>query len=77
MARLLTQIQADIDSVRAEMANSETTVRFSDGREVSNRTTDNALKALAALQIELDSATAIAFNSTRPRQIRLSGNSGF
>jgi len=76
MARTVQQIQADIDTVRSEMSNSAQEARFGD-RMFRSRSTDEALKALAALEIELNSASAAANNTTRPRQVRLSGSSGF
>lgn len=77
MARSVQQIQADLDSVNAEMASSESMVRGPDGREIQSRTTSSAVVAKAALQVELAAAQAVAGNTSRVRQIRLSGSSGF
>lgn len=76
MARSITQIQADIDAVHGRLANPEEEVRLEDGTVRYRSIADN-LMSLSALQVELDSANSAAANTTRPRQIRLSGSSGF
>lgn len=76
MARTAEQIQADIDSVRAEMSNPVQQIHFGD-RGMTKRSTGDAEKALAALERELQTANATAASTPRVRQVRLFGSSGF
>jgi hypothetical protein len=53
MARTADQISADIDTISASLGSAQQRVRFADGRELQYYSTEDKLKAKAALQAEL------------------------
>lgn len=78
MARSIATIQADIDAVRAEAAESESSVQFAEAgssRGFTRRDETQRQKALAALEAEL-AAAQVASSTRAVRQIRLFSSKG-
>ena len=78
MARSIDKINADIDAISESLGKPEKRVRFADDREVEYNSTDDKLKAKAALQAELKEAqgTSSTGNTSVAQHRRGDGPSG-